>query len=606
MDDSASSSLLNLAQKRFEQLEPPEKRLLTEVAQRVPINLKGESIRAECLAWLCSNRARPHLTHQGIQLQNVKVVGALDLSHVRLDAPLLLTEAELEAVDLTYGELSLLNISKSTLKSFTATGLTVARSLKLIDAEVDETVQLKLASVGGNLDCGGCKIWNKFRDRSPSQNAFDADSIRVTGSVYLDGESRFVRFMSNGRVCLSSAHIGGELSCKYGKFDNPEGEAFAADYIHVGTQLCFTRAELVGTTSLVGANIGGDLAFRGSELTAKRLEDAALRLDAAAIGHDLFLDGDGQSLKVYGTLSLINTRVEDSLKIRDVERPEQMVLDLRFAKARMFLDDDRSWPESGNLLLTGFEYQTLFRGYSASKSSNKKRRILRHEVNAHLDWLRRRSLQAFDSYDVLAAALTRNGKEKVAKEIRIWKERDQRRQQDNWLYRFIKWALLDATIRHGHYPLRLLRYWIFFLVLGSVMFELAYQIELMVRADYGSMTVVDGSLIEGSLEFSVDMDYCRGSYPPFQSIVYSLDTLVPVIDLQQDRYWYISDRPEKLSLRQAICFDKVNTRFLRFDNERFESLIRGYLRVHILAGWVMTTLLIQVVVTRFMQQQDAD
>jgi hypothetical protein len=67
-------------------------------------------------------------------------------------------------------------------------------------------------------------------------------------------------------------------------------------------------------------------------------------------------------------------------------------------------------------------------------------------------------------------------------------------------------------------------------------------------------------------------------YPQLQPFVYSLDTFTPLIDLGQADYWLPnSQRGETFSLGPM----SVTT----------GGLLRSYLWFHILAGWVLSTLL---------------
>ena len=67
----------------------------------------------------------------------------------------------------------------------------------------------------------------------------------------------------------------------------------------------------------------------------------------------------------------------------------------------------------------------------------------------------------------------------------------------------------------------------------------------------------------------------REDYPNFNPVVYSLDMFVPLVDLRQATYWLPSayeGEKEKMP---------IEVRLLRF-----------YMWFHILAGWVLTSLLV--------------
>lgn len=69
-------------------------------------------------------------------------------------------------------------------------------------------------------------------------------------------------------------------------------------------------------------------------------------------------------------------------------------------------------------------------------------------------------------------------------------------------------------------------------------------------------------------------------YPKFNSLVYSLDVFIPLVDLHQENYW----------LPNAKLGDRL------FQSEPFSTLTSGrllciYMWFHILVGWILTTLL---------------
>jgi hypothetical protein len=64
-------------------------------------------------------------------------------------------------------------------------------------------------------------------------------------------------------------------------------------------------------------------------------------------------------------------------------------------------------------------------------------------------------------------------------------------------------------------------------------------------------------------------------YPPFNAIVYSLENFLPVVDLHQGMYWRPNPRHGMGGRMRALS----------------GTLLRWYLWVHILAGWIITPLL---------------
>ncbi len=72
---------------------------------------------------------------------------------------------------------------------------------------------------------------------------------------------------------------------------------------------------------------------------------------------------------------------------------------------------------------------------------------------------------------------------------------------------------------------------------------------------------------------------------PFNAFWCSLDTLIPLIDLGQESAW--SPSPVEA----------------RFRDDPHGWLVQGYLYVHILAGWLLTTLTV-VAMTGLIKKED--
>jgi hypothetical protein len=123
--------------------------------------------------------------------------------------------------------------------------------------------------------------------------------------------------------------------------------------------------------------------------------------------------------------------------------------------------------------------------------------------------------------------------------------------------------VLDVTIGYGYRPIRAL-WWIFFFVaLGAVLFGFGYRERAITPTEP-----------EAYDRFIRDGEPPR-HYPPFNAIVYSLENFLPVVDLHQGMYWRPNPRHGMGGRMRALS----------------GRLLRWYLWVHILAGWIITPLL---------------
>ncbi len=231
--------------------------------------------------------------------------------------------------------------------------------------------------------------------------------------------------------------------------------------------------------------------------------------------------------------------------------PEGEVM-LSYAHATNLEDDSDSWPSPGKLRLDGFVYDAL--GGEAPTSSDERIR-----------WLNLQKVPPFrpQPYEQLTGVLRRMGYDREARKIAIAKEKALRSQGDMSL-QTKGWSLfLGATIGHGYRPL-LVGLWIMGFVLGGwIIFYQARQSNVLVPSKEFVYT--------DSIYQSTSGRVLPAGYPEFEPLVYSLDTLLPFIDLHQKSYWWL--RPTN-GHRPIYYF--------------YES----YFIFHVFAGWALTALVV--------------
>jgi hypothetical protein len=438
------------------------------------------------------------------------------------------------------------------LAGFTATGL----------------VQFLHAKIGADLSCQGATFQN------PGGMALDAAGAEVRGTVFLntsasDGGQHFHRFMARGMVQLLGAKIGANLVCDGATFANPGDVALSAERIVTGSAVQLRNSNIggssvrftaKGTVRLFGAEIGSNFECQGALLE----RPGGRALDA----YGLAVKGDAQlcaGFRASGLVDLRGSRVggaldcskasfgnilvsDDSPAQNSGSTPSQganedgLCLDSAFV-AR-FIDDEASWSSEANLSIEGFVYGTL--------DGNP-------PINAmtRLRWLNCQS-KAFkpQPYEQLIRVLRQMGHEADARKVAIAKQDALRRRgQLSRPGRVWNW-FLGFTIGHGYKPWKALLFLLTFLVSGSGVF---YYASLQ-----GAMKPPKA---ESSFQqSSPDSRHCDEKYPCLNPPLYSLDTLLPIIDLQQEKFW------------------------LPDASTRIGMLSRWYLWLHIVVGYVLTSL----------------
>ncbi len=338
---------------------------------------------------------------------------------------------------------------------------------------------------------------------NPSGDALSADGVHVTGSVFLSNG-----FTATGQVRLLSATVGGVLSCTAGTFTNPDGRALNADGFHVSGAVFlrggFTAAGLV---SMPASRIGSDLQIAGA-----RLDASSLDLDHARVG---------------GTFHW-----------RNVESTGKLELDLSHFAVGQLRDDWASWEQVTGLAMTGFRYDEI----SERSTMTPQQRLA---------WVGMPKRFSPQPYEQLGRVLRESGRPAQARKVLRAKEDALRVDGDlrapmrawNWFLAF--------TVGHGYQLGRPLVAIAALLLAATVVLSLGAAQRAIVLED-APTTTADGA--------------CPGDHPCFQPFVFALDTLLPIVDLDQDDAW----RPNAGA-------------------PRWGTILQIGWWVYVLAGWTLTT-----------------
>lgn len=426
-----------------------------------------------------------------------------------------------------------------------ADGLTVKRDIFLRKVEAAGEIQLLGATIGGDLSCSGAKL-------NATGDALTADRLTATGGVFL----REVE--AAGEIRLLGATIGGNLDCIGAKL-NATGDALLADRLTVTGTVFLDEVEAEGKIRLPGATIGGNLDCVGAKLNAA---DDALNAVGATIAGTIFWR-DGAFSKG--------------------------AIDLTAATIGTITDDPACWP--AEILLVRCRY-----GAFTGKGVSGRERI---------DWLSRMKPKKYgydfwpQPYEECARALREAGHGSDAREVLIEKERLQRkvritRLRKDYLFEDAIWhrfcdSVLRHAVRYGREPLRAFLFLAGLLVLGTALFnqaalngEIKPNLPQLQRApewvacakdpDFSGIPEATREQYEPRARKSESQLDCflrqpeAVSYPRFNPLIYSADTMLPVVAMEMQSYW-IPD-----------------------DSKPIGRWARLYLWLHIAAGWGLTLL----------------
>lgn len=322
--------------------------------------------------------------------------------------------------------------------------------------------------------------------------------------------------------------------------------------VHLGKGF---RAE--GEVHLSAATIEGNLDCECGQFISK---GDAINANSAKINGDVIF----RHVVVEGDVIFTYGYVANKFEWRRVKLSEKAKLDLRFTRVGTLWNDDQdSWPTRGKLLVGGFVYDQVHDPTPATKAQLRE---------VQLGWLQRQPQDRFLSqpFEQLAAVLRKMGHDEDAKLVMIAKNDSEAKHTPLRFNRIGDWTwfkIVGARIGYGYTPWSAFGYSLIVIGIGWLLFRRGYRRGLVTPT--------------GDTKYTVETDGAHpssGDYPNFNAFVYSLETFVPLVKLGLGDHWTPNaNRGESLRLG-IVGFPRTG------------GWLRGYLWIHIILGWVLTTL----------------
>lgn len=534
----------------FEPLRPAERTLLhaclvgeeAAISARRPMRSgTRNSIRAEFIRFLVLGGDRRAPVHQsGVQVTGAFVEGPLildacdrlvrlSLSHCQLDKGISARDAAIAGLALT----------GSRVAGIRADRLHCSGSIFLRNGfEATAEVRMLGARVNGNFDCSD----SSFRGYEPKDgdsepgDALSLDRITVGGNVNLSGT-----FLAAGAVRLLNGCIGGDLDCVGGTILNPGFDALSCHGIEIGKN-AFLRESFhaEGSVCFNGAEIGGRVELQGSHFSA---------------GTGLALDFDSAVIK--GVLQITGIASLNG--------------GINFGQAHVaaLRDDEASWSKASYIILDGFHYDQII-GPCTARS---RLEWLRKQPDAHLG----ASLRP-GPWEYLAAMLRAMGHSEDARAISTEKQWTRlragaigQRPVDgvtrpraawnlamNRLSMAVHW-LYGTTAAFGYRPFRTVIWMAAIWATCAIAYDQGEQrgvfgpsaVAMQISPTLASCgapgdtyqaptrTMRRRALARAILPAQpwTRCDALPAAHPAFNPWIYSLDLILPVVDLRQDQAW---------------------------------------------------------------------
>ncbi|MEO3782873.1 hypothetical protein ABGB12_06080 [Actinocorallia sp. B10E7] len=323
-------------------------------------------------------------------------------------------------------------------------------------------------------------------------------SWMTAGGLLLNG------LTADGRIVLRGTQVTGQTYLDGARLTGDGEYAIVADGLNTRT-LRLRGARVEGEVNLRGARIS-DL-FTALDTEFVNPGGVALRLSLAEVVGDVFLE----RTRFEGTLRVAEARIGRTLQLRDtvLKQPGEHalaakglqagrllfertrsdgVVQLSHARLGILEDEPENWPEA--IELDGLTYEAL---------------EPRLDPQARLDWLSRdpRGFQP-QPYEQLAAHYTALGQQRHAQTVLLSRERRQGLTA-SWTGRV--WGRLqDITVGYGYQPMRAAIWLALLVVVGSVVFSVSEP--KPIKAD---------------------------EHPDFNPVMYTVDLLLPIVDLGQEK-----------------------------------------------------------------------
>jgi len=362
--------------------------------------------------------------------------------------------------------------------ALSAEGLTVDGYLDWSELQAHGPVDISGARISGSAN------FNDARIRCPGKRALTLSRAVIGGKLTANGMHVL------GETRLHNARITGSFQLVSAVLSNPGGAALNGGGLDIrGGVFCVSASDRTkeafvanGQINLIGSRLGDIFALPGAQLSNSG--GTALNLDRTTMR-----DCDLAGLACTGRISLIGASITSTLNL---DRARLELVDLGHTQVDVLRDDPELWPEQLNL--NGLTYRVLEPRLPARAHSRE---------HGRLQWLELdRNQHEPQPYEQLAASYAAAGQTAEARRVLYWRERRQRAAKTPLGQ---AWSLIqDKTVGYGYQPWRAALWLAFLLLIGSVVFTIAPPPALQAQAA-----------------------------PHFNPVIYTLDLLLPLVNLGQ-------------------------------------------------------------------------
>jgi hypothetical protein len=490
------------------------------------------------------------------------IEGRIDMSSTRISGQLLIRNATLEAPGITPTD-SGYSRSRAGGTALSAPRLSVGAEVTL-----EGTCRVKGGMDLSMSDLSSLSIGDECSLRAPGQTALDLTNAELRSSFTLHAGVTV-----QGTVRLTGARVHGNLSLQGAFLSEPERRSLIAaqglavdgdvelQNLHAnGGQLGFRAATLGSVIDAAGAHLTNPAGYtlnlhQANVRGSVRLADGFKSVGAVILNRATI---DGRLLCTQGSFSCPgpSARNQQGHAIQAISANigggmdlgwESISPSVNFTNTRttFLADDPAKWPSS--FIISGFTYDRFEQPQGASS-------VRTWDVTARGAWLNSQLVYDASPYEQAARVFRQHGYTSRAEEILI---AQQKRAGGAITGRgaFLRSALhtaYGATVKYGYRPARVLWLLAALLILVTVSLEIpTLQSTMRAVAAGGTVYTARGPIrtagatgaSRGDLQSRIvsgpAADACgNGKVRCFSPVLYAIDTVVPLVSLDQRSIWY--------------------------------------------------------------------
>jgi hypothetical protein len=387
-------------------------------------------------------------------------------------------------------------------------------ALDLSNAELRSAVMMAGVVVAGTIRLSGARIHGQLTLSDTRLSQPERSSLVAARGATVDGDVELHGLHgTGGNLRFSNAVLGSVVAAR-AELDNPGGVTLSLHQATVRGSVVLARGfRSVGLVLLSRATMTGRLECDGGTF------DCPGPNQRNEQGHAI----EAISLHARGGMDLGWTRAEPSVEFTN-------------ADTTFLADNPARWPSK--ILISGFTYDRFEQSRSGAGG-----RTWDHVARSN--WLARQAVYDAGPFEQAARVFREHGYTSAAETILI-AQRSQARELITGPAAGIRRALdglFGASVAYGYRPGRVL--WLLVVLLGLVIASLeapATQATLRASTDSGLVYTTRGPLVGNNAAESTALpgsDACGGGQVRcFSPVLYAIDTVVPLVSLDQRAAWY--------------------------------------------------------------------